>query len=217
MGVKIAAYLESHTMAQLQIGAYAGTTEIQIAVLHAEVVAAIGVVLDGKRRNLAAIQHLERFSYNLDVARRQVRILRRAFGHGAFDLDYELASEFIGPLAESRIRIIVEHHLGYTITVADIDKSHTAHLACTLHPSGQRYRFSGIGESQLSARFVSIHEFLVNIYYVFINHPYQPVRTAGNHKTCKDNIKKARKQILIRFFFAHALRRYARHECMTSM
>ena len=51
----------------------------------------------------------------------------------------------------------VKHHLCNTITVADIDKSHSAHFPAALHPTGNLNSLSGIGEPEFAACLVSIH------------------------------------------------------------
>ena len=144
-------------MAKLEVLAYRRTAEVQIAVFHAEVIAAVGVVLDCEWRYLAAVEYVKSVGDYLDVSGGEIGVFRASLAHGTCDLNHEFTAEFVGFVGEFGIYVLTEHHLGYSITVADIDERHAAHLADSLNPSGEFNLLAGIGKSQLAACIVSIH------------------------------------------------------------
>ena len=50
LSIEEVAYEDSHAVAQLQVLAHSRTTQVEIAVLHADIVAAVGIVLNSERR-----------------------------------------------------------------------------------------------------------------------------------------------------------------------
>ena len=63
-------------MAQFQVLTNAGTTQVQIAILHADIIATIGIVLNGKGRRLTLAQHIQFSAQNLDITRVHLGVLR---------------------------------------------------------------------------------------------------------------------------------------------
>ena len=138
-------------MTQLKVAAHSSAAYVEIAVFHADVVAAVGVVFDSERRHLAGIQHFELGSDNLDVAGGEVGVLGRTLGHLALYLHHELAAQMVGGLGESRVGAVVEHYLSYAVTVAEVNESHTSHLTAALYPTCQRHLLINIGDTEFSA------------------------------------------------------------------
>ena len=122
-------------MAQFQILAYVGTTKVQIAILHTQVVAAVGLFLDGEGRRLCLVQHVQFAPDDFYVARRQVLVLRLALAYLANNLDDPLTAHTVGTLTEDAVLRFVEHQLCDAIAVAQVGKGHAAHLSGALHPS----------------------------------------------------------------------------------
>ena len=147
----------SHAVAQLQVLAHSSTTQVEIAVFHAEVVAAVGIVFDGERGRGRRAQHGELTDNDFDVAGIHLGVLALTLAHGAFHLDAVFAAQFVGLVAEGFVVGFVEHKLRDAIPVAQVDKGHAAHLAGALHPSCQRHVFSFIREPQLPTGICSIH------------------------------------------------------------
>ena len=58
--VQIFAYGKAELVAQFEVGAHVGTAQVEITILHAQIVATVGVFFDGERRNLAGIENSER-------------------------------------------------------------------------------------------------------------------------------------------------------------
>ena len=94
------------------------TAQVEVAVFHADVVAAIADIFDCKRRHFRGCQNLERFDFQLDVASRVFRVFRLAFHHDAFSLDDEFASDFAGGLHRlSRANSFLHKELRDTISI----------------------------------------------------------------------------------------------------
>ena len=108
---------------------------------------------------LAAVEHLQLFGYDLDVARGDVGVLAGALGNGAGHLYHPLAAEFIGGLAERSVSVALKHYLCDAVAVADVDKGHSAHFACSLHPTGQRYFAAGVANAEFTACICPVHRF----------------------------------------------------------
>ena len=135
---------DGHAVTQFKILTHTIAAQVQIAVLHANVIAAIGLVLNGERWCLALAQHIQFLHQNLNVARRHLGILALALAHITFHLNAELASQFVGTVAQFLVRSLVEHQLSQSITVAQVGECHTTHLPHTLNPSGKRHALTGV-------------------------------------------------------------------------
>ena len=152
-------------MTQFQVLAHSRTAQVQITVFHTQVIPAVGIVLDGKRRSLCRIQHGQPFHCDFHLTRRQVGILAGTFVHRTLYLNDILTAQVTGLFAKFCVHVRVKHQLGDTVTVAEVNKSHTSHLAYTLYPSGQRHALSCISDSQFAACMISEHIF--NLVFFF--------------------------------------------------
>lgn len=177
--VEIAANLESHAVAKLKIPADTLTAEVKVTVLHTDVIATVRLILDSERRSDRRVEHHKTAHDNLDVAGRNLGILRAALSHCSLNLDDKFTSDMVSLLAEVSVNLIIEHKLSDAVAVAEIDKSHTSHFAGTLHPTGQRNLLVKIGDTKLATSMRSIH-----IYNVFILTKEQSKTTCEN-LTCK--------------------------------
>ena len=63
----------------------------------------------------------------------------------------------IGSLRKLCIKFVIENNLSYAVAVAEVDKSHAAHLAYTLYPSGKSNLLAFIGEPEFAAGVCSEH------------------------------------------------------------
>ena len=149
-------------MAEFEILAHAGTAQVEIAIFHAEVVAAVGVVFNGERRDFAAVQHFQLACDHLDVAGGHIGVLAAAFSHAALHLHHKLAAQMITGLGKVFVDLVAENDLRDAVTVADIHESHTPHFAHSLHPAGQLDAAVHIGKTKLAACLISKH----SIYYI---------------------------------------------------
>ena len=155
-------------MTQLEVLANARTTQIQITILHTNIIATVGIVLNGEGRGLTLAEYVQLLSQYLNVTRRHLGILSLSLTNSTFDLNAPLTSQTIGFFAQFSVLRLVEHQLGDAITVAQVDKRHTTHLTGFLYPSGQRHLAAGIGETKLTTCFSSIHLLYVLCFPIWI-------------------------------------------------
>ena len=142
--VEVSAYLECHFVTKLEVAAHAVAAQVKISVTHSQVVATVGVVLDGESRHFAPIQHLHLRCYYFDVACGYVVVLVVTFGYQAFYLQHVFAPQLVCCLAKRGIGIDVKHNLCNAVSVAKVNERHAAHFAGSLHPAGQCHGFAGI-------------------------------------------------------------------------
>ena len=143
-------------MTEFQVFTHSGTAQIQVTVFHTQIISTIGIVFDGKRRSLRGIQDIQFGHDDFNVTGRKIAVLAGTFAH----LDDKLTAQMIGTFTKFGVHICIENQLCNAVAVAEVDKCHSTHLTCTLHPSGQRYVFACIGESQLTASMTSEHIYL---------------------------------------------------------
>ena len=134
-------------MAEFKVAAHGAAADVQIAVLHAQVIAAIGIFFNGEGRRVGGVEHGEFAHIDFDVACGHLVVLGIAFGHDALHLQNVFASKFVGALAKSCVSFFVENKLGDAIAVAQVDKGHTTHFAATLHPSSEGNGLANMSDS----------------------------------------------------------------------
>ena len=138
-------------MAQLQVASDSRTAKVEITVFHTDIVTSVGIVLYLEGRCLAVAENLEHGNKNLDIACLHLRVLALPLADLTYHLYAVFPAQLVGSLAKGCIISLVEHQLCDAVTVAQVDKRHTAHLTYSLYPSGQSNLFAGIGESKLPA------------------------------------------------------------------
>ena len=90
-------------MAKFQILPYRRAAKVKIAILHANVIAAISIVLDSERRRYALAENIELLCKNLNVTGRHLRILALTLAYHTFNLYAILASELVSHSAQVSI------------------------------------------------------------------------------------------------------------------
>ena len=85
----------SHLMAQLQILSNTGTAQVEVAILHTNIVTTIGIVFNGEGRRLTLAQHIQLRNQNLDITRIHLGILGLTFTDNTCSLDAPLTSQLI--------------------------------------------------------------------------------------------------------------------------
>ena len=149
-----------HTVTQLQIATHHIASKVKIAVLHTQVVATVGIVLDGEGRHSTGAKHSKLRHEDFDITRSNLIIFALSFTDNTLSLDAVFTTQAIGLLTQSSINRFVEDKLGYTITVTQIDKGHTTHLAYFLHPTSQGNFDAIIGKTKFATCFCSIHKYI---------------------------------------------------------
>ena len=124
-----------HAVAELEIAADGVATDVEVAVAHTEVVAAIAVVLDGEGGSLGLVEDGEFTDIDFDVAGGELGIFRGTLDDDASDLKDVFAPEAAGLLTESGVGFHVEGELGDAIAVAEVDEGHASEVAAALEPA----------------------------------------------------------------------------------
>ena len=145
--VEVATHFHGHAVAQLEVAAHGIATDVEVAVTHADVVAAVAFVFNCEGRNFAGIEYVELVGDDFDVAGRELRVLGSALSHFATDLYHKFTAEVVGGVVESAVVLGVEHHLSDAVAVAEVDKCHAAHFAYALYPAGESHFAAGVGEA----------------------------------------------------------------------
>ena len=74
LAVEVGARFDAQPVAQHQVPLHRLAPQVEVAVLHAQVVASVRRVFDGKRRRLAHVQHFKGRDVDLDFARGQLQV-----------------------------------------------------------------------------------------------------------------------------------------------
>ena len=157
LSVEIAAHLESKLMSQFEIFTHHRASQIQIAILHTDIITAIALLLNRKRRSKRLIDDIELLHYNLNITRREVLVFRITLSHHTCSLNDIFASKSGSSLLELIARLLIESKLSDTISVTQIYKRQGAEIVNALHPPGESDRLALISESQLATCLTTIH------------------------------------------------------------
>ena len=136
-----------------------GTAEVEVTVFRAEVLTAVGSLLDGERRGDGLVEDVDGLHLDLHVAGGHLRVLAFAFEDFAGHLDHEFTSEFGCGGDEFRSRIGLHHELGDAIAVAEVDEGHTSEFAGFLNPSREGHFLTFVGDAEFAAGVRSVHIF----------------------------------------------------------
>ena len=116
-------------MTQLQILANRRTAQIEIAILHANIITAISIIFDSERRSLTLREHIQLLYQDFNITSIHFRILALSLTNCTLDLDAIFTTQLIGSITQGLIICLVENQLCDTITVAQVNECHTTHLS----------------------------------------------------------------------------------------
>ena len=148
---------DGHTVTQFKILSHNSTAQVKISVFHADIISTVSIIFNSEWRCKALAQHVELFGKNFNIASRHFSILRLALADFTRHLYAPFASHAVGLFAECGISRLIEYQLCDSVAVAQVNECHTAHLTCSLYPSGKCHFAAGISESKLTASFCSVH------------------------------------------------------------
>ena len=155
--VEVLAGLDAQPVAEHEVALYGLAAQVEVTELHPQIVAAIGIVFDGKRRGLAGIQDVELGDFDFDVPGGHLGV----FGFTDFDesgrLNDEFAAELASAQAEGFVRVHVEGQLGQAVAVTDVDKGHSTQVAGALNPTAQGDGLACVVGAQFAASMRSMH------------------------------------------------------------
>ena len=157
LGIEEAANLLGHLVAQDEVALQRRTAQVEVAVLHPQVVTAVRDLLDGEGRGQRLVEDVDLLGRHLDVARRHLGVLRRTLDDAARDLDDELASQTGGRLACLGRGVLLDDNLRDAVAVAQVDEGHRPEVSHFLHPPCQGDALVDVFDSQGAARMGSVH------------------------------------------------------------
>ena len=131
--------------------------QVQIAIAHPEIVAAVGIVLDREWRDGGTVQNPESLHADFDIPRMDIWIPVAAFHNGAGHLNDKLPAQ--GLLIKLCRKAFCEDELCDPVTVPQVYKSDRAEFPDRLHPTGKGRILSGMGYPEFAAGVFSVHMF----------------------------------------------------------
>ena len=126
-----------HVMPEFQVRLHGRTPEIDIAVAKLDVVMDVFVV-ELERRGVCVVQDFDAVTQYLDFTGRQIRV-DGALGtvpDTAGDPDHVFIADRIGD-GKGLGPVGIEHNLGQSLAVAQINKDHAAMIATAVDPAAQ--------------------------------------------------------------------------------
>ena len=157
LAVKVIANLVGHAVTQHKVLFQRIAAQIEVAVLHPQVIAAVRLILDGKRRRGSRIEHVEGLQTYLHVARIHPGIPALTLLDSARNLYYIFAAQLLHLLVQLPGDRLVYYDLCDTVTVPQVDEAHAAHLPDSLDPAGQSHLLARILKAKLAACVCPVH------------------------------------------------------------
>ena len=127
-----------HARTQTQLLEHFRATQVEEAITQAGFFADVGELVERERRGFRFVQHFKLVAQHFDHARRHVGIggTGRTQANLTGDLDHVFAAHAIGG-SEGFSAVRVEHHLGQTVTITDIEENHPTVVTATVNPSAK--------------------------------------------------------------------------------
>ena len=144
-------------MAQDHVALQGRTPQVEVTVLHAQVVAAVRDLLDGEGWHFGFVQDDHLLGRDLDVTRRHFGVLRLPLDDLADDLDDPLAAHAADRFARLGGGVLLDDDLGDAVTVPQVDEGHGAEVPHFLHPSGQGDGLVDVAGPEAAAGMGSVH------------------------------------------------------------
>ncbi|RMO71602.1 hypothetical protein ALQ35_05713 [Pseudomonas fluorescens] len=147
-----------HARTQTQLLGHFRATQVEEAVAQARFFANVGILVEWERRGFRLVQHFELVTQHFNCAGRHVGVhgTGRTQANLAGDLHNVLAAHTVGG-GEAFGAVRIEHHLGQTITITDIEENHPAVVAATVNPSAKGDFLTIQGLVQLAAIVAAHH------------------------------------------------------------
>jgi len=137
-----------------------GPSQVDIAVLEADLLGGLGGVGHGKRRGLGGGEKLQPGCLNFHLAGGDVLVDRLAAANVAPHADDGFGPQLLSFVHEGGV-VGTKNDLGQALAVADVDKDQMAHVACLVDPAAQDGFAALIGGAQ-GAGIVGALEGLLN-------------------------------------------------------
>ena len=157
LAVEEAADLLRHLVPQDHVALQGRAAQVEVAVFHTQVVAAVRLLFDGEGRGLRLVEHLDPLGDHFDVARGHLGVLRLALDDASRDAEHPFAAHARSRFAHLRRRMLLDRDLRQPVAVAQVDEGHGAEVSHFLHPPGQGHGLVHVAGSQAAARMGSVH------------------------------------------------------------
>ncbi|MCY1423299.1 hypothetical protein D9M71_390080 [compost metagenome] len=157
--VQVAADAGGHARTQAQLLGHFRATQVNEAITQARLFTDVGVFVERERRGFRFVQYFQFIAQHFDSAGSHVGIAGtgRTQTHLAGNLDHVLAAYTVS-CRESLGAIRVEHHLGQTFTVTNIEENHPAMVATAMNPSAKGNFLAFQAFVQLAAIMAAHHD-----------------------------------------------------------
>lgn len=145
-------------VAQGHVALQGRPAEVQVPILHAQLFAAVGFLLNGERRRGGVVQHGYGVDQQLNVAGGQLLVFGVALNDLAAGLQHGFAADGLDQLQQLRLCFsFFKDQLGHTVPVAQHNPADAALLADILHPAGEGGLVSGVKGAQFAAGMGTVH------------------------------------------------------------
>ena len=136
--VQIAADAAGDARAQLQLGGHFRATQVDEAIAQAGLLANVGILVQRERWRLSLVQHFQLVAQHFDGAGSHVRVDRasRPRTHFTAHLHHVFAAHAVSQ-GEGIFAIRIEHHLGQTFAIANIEKDHPTMVTAAVNPTAE--------------------------------------------------------------------------------
>ena len=159
LSAQVLAGFQRQVAAKQQVALQGLPPQVQVAVAHAQVVAAVRIVFNGEWGYLGRVEHAEIRHGNLYVARGAVGVLVGALAYLAGRCNHKFTPQLARTLTQRRIVLLVKYQLRDAVAVAKVHKGHAAKVAANLYPAAQAYFFSNVAQTQLTTCMRTVHIF----------------------------------------------------------
>ena len=105
------------------------SAKVEVAILRSEFLSSIALILDCERRCIGLVEDLDLSDAYLDVTCRHLRILALTLDNLTGYLKYPFASKACRHILKFLCSMSIDNKLSDTITVSQINESHTAQLS----------------------------------------------------------------------------------------
>ena len=163
--VEEAADFLRHLVPQDHVALQRRAAQVEVAVFHAQVVAAVRNLFDRERGNFGFVEYGHLLGGDLDVAGCHPGIFRLPLDDLADHLDDPFAAHAACRLAGFGGRVLLDDDLSNAVAVAQVDEGHGAEVPHFLHPSGEGDGLVYVFGSQAAARMGSVHR---GLYFLFV-------------------------------------------------
>ena len=150
--------------AQAQVCHHLGTTDVQVAIAQARILAGLDAILDLERRGHGGVEHLGVIGQDLDLAGCEFDVgsLLATGAHDTVDLDGPLGTHGLGDLEGVTVGVLgIERELRNALAIAKVTENEATMVAAAAYPTSKGNLLAHVLTAKLAAG-VRVHGVLVN-------------------------------------------------------